>query len=404
MRPIPVPVLILFLIAALYGAAYNGVFLATFIASFFADGMPLALVNRDFANYWVAGLSVLDGQHMDLFTQSIYFDRLKEIFGDDYPIHAWSYPPHLLLFLWPFGLLDYRTALALFELAGVAFFVWAIITFRRQHSTTGSSIWLCSAAGAFSVLAIETAQNGFYTAGLFLLGVALARSRPLCAAVAFALLTTKPQLGVLIPLWLIVERNWVVLLNATVLSLALIAVSGVIFGLDAWMAYLTETLEYQRLVMSNWYGIFLRMMPTVFGAIRTMGFSVDAAYLMQWPVTVLSLLATILALMRENDRLVRVFVVCCGTFLITPYAFNYDMGALVVVSSILLAAPQVSDSNVLRILLAIVAVLPLFVMKLGLLGLPVTPLLLLAALLAVLWRSVGDSVGPTEKESIGPAG
>src|SRR5262245_55567341 len=72
-----------------------------------ADELTLEVTNRDFANYWMGALLTLDGQQQQLFAWNTYFPRMQEVFGSDYPIHNWGYPPHSLLLLWPLGYLDY---------------------------------------------------------------------------------------------------------------------------------------------------------------------------------------------------------------------------------------------------------------------------------------------------------
>ena len=80
----------------------------------------------------------------------------------------------------------------------------------------------------------------------------------------------------------------------------------------------------------------------------------------------------------------RAFVVTCGTFLITPYAFNYDMGALCVCGAVLAGREQSKNSDQLAVLpIALVAAIAGAVTNLGRVNLPLTPLVLAAGLAAV---------------------
>jgi hypothetical protein len=56
------------------------------------------LVGRDFVNTWVGGELALSGHPQSHFGVEAYNALLAEKFGPDYPLHIWSYPPHLLLF------------------------------------------------------------------------------------------------------------------------------------------------------------------------------------------------------------------------------------------------------------------------------------------------------------------
>jgi hypothetical protein len=101
-------------------------------------------------------------------------------------------------------------------------------------------------------------------------------------------------------------------------------------------------------------------------------------------VTIVGLAAVLWLLYRERDGLRRAFAITCGTFLVTPYAFNYDMGALCVCAALLAGRAHEPESGALRRLpIALVAVIPAAVMNLGRAGVPITPLILAVGLLAL---------------------
>jgi hypothetical protein len=354
------------------------------------------LVDRDFANYWMAGRMVLSGEYLDLFTHDLYFARLQEAFGAGYQIRSWSYPPHYLLMLWPLGFTSYKTGLVAFLGLTLALFVFAVVIFKRQLAPRADSRVLILALFGYVLMMLVAAQNGFLTGAALLLGLAWMRPRPVLAGLAFACLTIKPQLGLLIPVLLVFDRNWPALIWSAIFTAVLVALSVALFGIDSWVAYLTDTLGYQRTVMTDWYGIFLRMMPTVFGSVRSLGFSPTVAAQAQLPVTLAATGAVLWLLYRERDALQRAFVVTCGTFLITPYAFNYDMGALSACAA-LLAGTGRAGSRVATVTLAVVAAICAAVTNLGRANLPCTPLVLAAGLLAVAALSRRVSV-PASRE------
>ena len=378
-------------IAAL-GAIYNLVALLPLLQSFAADGLPLALVNRDFANVWMAARLILDESIMDLFAQDAYMEHLGLAFGADYPLHAWSYPPHALLLVWPFGFLDYRLGLLAYWALGLTAFVFATTTLLKTRGGQEHSSLLFAAVVAFVLLGIETAQNGLFTAAFLLLGVAWARSRVILAALAFALLTTKPQLGVLIPLWMLAERNWRLLTSTTVATALFVGLSIAVFGADAWVGYIESTIPYQQFVLTDWQGIFLPMMPTPFGAGRVLGFDASTAYLLHWTVAAFSLVLVGVLLIRLEDAGLRLLAVVSGTFLVSPYAFSYDMGAMVVLAALAAGDPGNGLGGKMRALLGLSAVVPPLILRLGLTGLPVTPIVLFSLLLGLAWSARRSSV------------
>ena len=367
---------------ALAGMLAYSIPLSSFIGALISEEIVASVVDRDFANYWMAGQLIRVEQFLALFTQDQYYAVLQQVFGEGYPIHNWSYPPHFLLLLWPLGYVSYKAGLVLFMLSTFALFIGSLIAFRREYAPNSPMALLVLALMSYTFMMLDTAQNGFLTAALLLFGLAFMRSRPIVAAVAFALLTIKPQLGLLIPLLLLFEKNWRVIVWTSIFTAVLIGISVLSFGIESWLLYLTETVEYQRFVMTDWRGIFLRMMPTLFASTRTLGFSADTAFAVQMPLTILGLALTLWLLWRIQDLQRRIFIILCGTFVVSPYGFNYDMGALTV-SAILLVASDKRLSAFELASIAAIAVLPAIVMNIGRMSLPVAPLVLTSGLVAL---------------------
>ncbi len=342
------------------------------------------IVDRDFINYWVGGKFALDGRHLVLFDQPEYFAYLKSLFGPNYQIHAWSYPPHFLMLVAPLGALDYRPALVVFLLVTLVMFVLAALAFRRRYAPETSQLYLWLALFGYVLMQVEATQNGFLTSALLLCVFAFMRERPVVAGLALALLTVKPQLGFLIPLLALVDRNWTLLRWAIVFTVVLMGLSVLLFGVDSWRAYFTQVVPYQQLVMNEWYGIFLRMMPSTFGSVRTLEFTPGIAHVVQWIVSGVAFAVLLRLLFVLKDPLERVFAIVAGTFLISPYSFNYDMGAISVIAACLALRARTGHRNLEAGVYGALAILPAAVTELGVKGLPIAPLVL-AASFAVLW-------------------
>lgn len=350
------------------------------------------IVDRDFINYWVGGSFALDGRYLVLFDQPKYFAYLQSLFGPDYQIHAWSYPPHFLMLVAPLGLLEYRPALVVFLLVTLVLFVLAASAFRRRYAPEISPRYLWLALFGYVLMQVEATQNGFLTSALLLCVFAYMREKPVVAGLALALLTVKPQLGFLIPLLALLDRNWALLRWATVFTVALAGLSVALFGVDSWRAYFTQVIPYQELVMHDWYGIFLRMMPSTFGSVRTLEYMPETAYALQWIVSGVAFAVLLRLLFVLKDPLERVFAILAGTFLITPYSFNYDMGAIAVVAACLALRARAAQRNLEAGVYGALAILPAAVTALGMKDLPIAPLVL-AASFVVLW--MGARRAPT---------
>lgn len=354
-----------------------------FVHGLLSEGLSPVITNRDFANYWMGGQLTMQGEHRILFTHNWYFAYFREIFGADSEIRSWSYPPHFLLFLWPLGQLEYKSALIVFTIVTFALFLIAVRVFRRNLAPDSKPATLLLAITGYFLLMVVAAQNGFLLAALLLFGLGLMKTRPVLAGLAFACLTVKPQLGLLIPVLLLFDRNWKVIGWSTLFTVALVLLSIAMFGVDSWRAYFTETVAYQRFVMTNWYGIFLAMMPTVFGSLRTLGLAPSVALNVQLLVSAAAFALVLWLMSRETDPLRRIFVIVCGTFLVTPYAFNYDMGALCVVAAVLAGSDRAPSTVAGTVVIASVAAIAAAVMNLGRAHLPITPLILLAGLAVI---------------------
>jgi hypothetical protein len=346
------------------------------------DELSWQLTNRDFANYWTAGRLVLAGEQQQLFALETYFPHMQEVFGSDYPIHNWGYPPHSLLLLWPLGLLQYRPALLLFLGVSFTLFLAAVMTFRREYAPTSSPWLLAAALIGYLVMMVHATQNGFLSAAALIFGLATMKRRPMLAGLAFGLLTIKPQLGVLIPILLLFERNWRTIVWSALFTVTLVGLSLICFGVESWHAYLTDTLTYQHHVATEWSGPFLAMMPTIFGSLRAIEVPAGLAAQVQGPVSIIVAAAALWVLRRQSDPLRRSFVVASATMLVTPYAFDYDMGALSVVAA-LVAISGSLRSRAATMAVSLVAVVPGLVMPLGESNLPITPLILIAGFWAV---------------------
>ncbi len=344
---------------------------------------PARLFDRDFINYWIGGKLAVAGEHSLLFDPARYYEYLKSLYGADYQIHAWSYPPTYLLFVWPLGFLDYLPAMVLFLAGSFALYMFAAHVFMRRYAPDAHRGLTALAMVGFVITMVSATQNGFFMAALMLLALSWMHTRPVLAAAALACLTVKPHLGILLGLVVLIDRNWRVLAWTALFAGLMVVLSGAIFGLDSWRAFFDTIVPYQGYVMTRWRGVFLYMMPSAFASVRALRFSPDIATWVHVAVAVLSLPVIVWLLVKIRDSLERAFILLAGTFVLTPYAFNYDMGALVVAAALVAQSPSLAASRNTALLVAFAAVLPSILRQLGHGGLPIGPIVLIAALAAV---------------------
>lgn len=337
-------------------------------------------IGGDFTNVWTAARLVLSGDISALFDLAAYRTEQVQLFGADFPMHNWSYPPHLLLFVWPLGALPYEVALAAWTIGTLGLYLAAA---WRWLPADGRPLMLFLLALApASVLNIAVGQTGFLTGALLFQGLWWIDRRPVAAGLCFALLTVKPQLGLLVPFVVLAGGHWRVLFSTIAGALVLALVSLLAFGPESWMSYLTETAAQQRWILENGEGIFTLMMPTVFMSARLLGFEPTVGYALQSCVA-LAVGAAIFALWRDRTwRPSAGLAVLLGAVLVSPYAFNYDMtvsGLAALLVALGLTGDQGRD-RLGRNLMFAVWFAPLLVFPLNAAGVPLVPIVLASAL------------------------
>ncbi|MCQ4634195.1 DUF2029 domain-containing protein [Shinella sp. CPCC 100929] len=355
---------------------------AVFVVMLAIDPGTLTLqwTDKDFANYWMAARLALEGRALDVFgPHESYLAHLRSFFGADYPWRAWSYPPHYLLLMLPLGLFTYKFALILFLLVTFLLLCGALHLAARQMK--GWQLLLLLPVALTNAFVV---QNGFLLGALLIAGLALRDSRPVLAGICFGLLTVKPQLGVLLPLLLLWERRWPAIASAVVTALALFLLSVSLFGIEAWAGFFHYVTPYQVHVMKELTGLFLHMMPTVFGAIRSLDFDASMAFAVHLPFAVLALVLFGYSLLRLDQPEARAASTVFATAMVMPYLASYDLVALV--AAAVLWMDLRPSSLALRFALFCLACVPLVMPLLSLLGWPVAPVVILATWLGLLGR------------------
>lgn len=330
--------LLAMLLLCALNASFWGPQLAAVLEGLIRGEASPAFANRDLANYWLSGRLALSGDLAPLYNQHAYQDALEVAFGlEGMEIRNWSYPPHFLLITWPLGWMPYPLAYAAFLIATGAWFLFAVRSVLQSFDEAAGKTAFALVAVLllpFILLQVLAGQNGFFFGAAMLQALIWRQRRPVAAAFMIALLTMKPQLGLLIPFLLVAERRWALMGWAAGMTAGLVALSGLIFGPEAWRGFFSETLPYQQFVASSWVGLFLYMMPTWFAALRASGIPYESALLVHGAL-VLPMIALCLAgIWLAKDEVSRMRLLLAGTFVLTPYAFNYDLGALLAVAAI----------------------------------------------------------------------
>lgn len=267
-----------------------------------------SLPGRDFTNLWTAGKLVWAHTPQCAFDTTCFQIAMIQNLHIA-TVQNYSYPPSALLIAAPFALLPYYAALALWTIAGVAFFAWA----ARPYLPKGFPIYLAVLTPA-ATINIWNGHYGFLLGALWLLFFRELERRRRVSGIAAGLLTFKPHLGLMIALTALRKRQ--VLLAAIASFACLIILSSLLFGFSSWSAFFRSTTSVQSGILTSSYPLFyFKMMTSPYVAFGRGQLGTVAQV-----IATLSALALLLRY-RQWDA----FSAATATFLLIPYSFNYDM-------------------------------------------------------------------------------
>src|SRR5262249_17839176 len=141
----------------------------------------------------------------------------------------------------------------------------------------------------------------------------------------FGMLTVKPQLGLLLPIVLLLEWRWVTIAVAGATTVGLVGLSALVFGSGLWLAYLTNNFAVTRDFLEGGTGLFMLMAPSPFMAMRLYGAATWVAYLVQGACALPVVVGLVLGWRSAASLEHRVALTSTAALLVTPYAHNYDM-------------------------------------------------------------------------------
>jgi len=342
-------------------------------------------LGRDFLNAWVYGREAWSGEAGRYYDIRLYNQHLAALTGWDYPAQQWSYAPHFMLVMAPFGLMPYLPALALWTaLSLLALLVVVPVTADRRFAWP---VLVLAPAGVFCWI---SGQASFLLLAL-LIGIwrNLDR-RPLLAGMLLGLLTVKPQLGLLFPLMLVLTGRWRVVFAAAATTLALAGATALLWGVDLWRLYLTVGAPMQELVLSRPTNVSYAFMPTLYMNARLLGASSGLAYGLQVLAALAAAGAVAWTYRRPRDPLLSYAALMVAGLVATPYLMSYDL--LVAVWAVLAVGGGAGRE---RIVYLLVTLLPLLTLMGGLAGIPGAALVLPALLVFLLRRLAGEAPAET---------
>jgi len=341
------------------------------------DGMHF-VVGRDFLNTWLGARIAFAGGPEPWFNYHIYNEALRQIIGIPYFEVYWSYPPHIELFVWPLGLLPYLPAYVVWCAIGIALYLFVCSTALRRDRM----VFAAFAPGV--AICVFFGQNGFYTAALLLAGMLNRERRPVLAGILFGILTIKPQLGLLVPIVLLIERRWITIASAVITIAAMVEATTLLYGWDIWIAYWREVVPQQMWLTETSDGLLFALVGSVFYGVRMVGLPNGFAWAVQYAVAAVAVAAVAWAYWQRRDPALSLALLVSAVFLVTPYILTYDMVMLGFVAALL---RDRSDNTMYdHGLLIAVWSLPVTMMLSAVIACPLAPIALIAFAARLVWR------------------
>jgi len=282
-----------------------------------AGSNPAGTVKIDFAALWAAGRLALEGKVLAAFDPA-RLEAAMRLPASELPAGLrWLYPPAMLMLVVPLGLMPFLPAWVVFSAGSLAAYgraVWGL-----AGSLPGGHWYALASPAVLQVLAIGQVSL-LWTAGLVAALAALARGRGASAGALIALLTLKPQLGLMIPVALIAAGEWRAVAWAAIWSAGLVALASAAVGIGYWQGFAEALAAVGDMAAEGRLRTELMLSP--YAAARELAAGHWPALAVQAAAT-LALAGAVWWLWRRPGDWARAGL-CLAAPLATPYAYHAE--------------------------------------------------------------------------------
>ncbi len=287
-----------------------------------ANGRPAV---TDFLVFWLAGVSTLKGAAAAAYDPHLFHVAEVAAAGHKFAGQLpWRYAPIFLFVVAPLALLPYFTAFLVW--VGATFAAFSLTISRISRSRL--ALVLACATPAVFINAI-CGQNGPVTAALIGGALLCLEERPVLSGIFLALLTYKPQFGILFPLVLIAGGYWRALIAAMIATAAGTIASWAAFGggtLVAFLHFLPITSNALLVHGANGFG----KLQTVYGLMRWLGFGNLAGWVAQGMLIAVIAATLVWLWQRKLPFALKAAAFAAATLLATPHLYAYDFAVMIV--------------------------------------------------------------------------
>jgi len=285
----------------------------------------------DFTWIWLSSRLATFGAIDRIYDYSLFSAARAVLVGPpNCVLDHFDYPPTLLLFTYLLGLMPYLIAFAIWMAATLLLYLAAVYAIIPRLAA------IIVALTPFPVfINVLLGHNGFLSAGLIGLALAIMKERPGLSGILLGLLTYKPQLGILIPFALLASRNWRVFLAAAATSVLFAAIATVVFGYNAWPLFI-DALADRASTLSE-VPEEVAPLVSVFGAFRMFHASPASSGVAQLSVTAIAAVTVCALWARPIPHSLKAAALCSGALLAAPHAISYDACILSIAIAFLVA-------------------------------------------------------------------
>ena len=291
----------------------------TFEGGLDSKGRPMG---TDFIAFWSAARVTVEGLAVDPWNLrqlgQFQFSQFPGLSGPT----AFVSPPTTLAMVWPLGHLSFSVAFVTWSAFGLAALVVAIkpLLADRGHA------WPLFLAFPGLWLGLAHGQTQFVTAALTGGALVLLRRHPYAAGVLIGLLAIKPHLAILFPLVLVAGRHWRTFASAAVTAVGFMGLSALAFGTDSLRSWIGGMGLVGDAIDDNALPVYKFVTP--YTALRLLGLPEMLSLALHVAIAVAAAWVVWALWRRTDDIRVRGSSLVVGTFLVTPYAADYDLAVL----------------------------------------------------------------------------
>lgn len=278
-----------------------------------------APVGGDYVAFYGASVALKDGDAAKIYDYESFEAHLMEVGPprESYTL-TWQYPPTYFLLIAPLAFLPFIPGYIAWTGGSAALY---FATMRQAGFNWLFLFVILAAPSTFH--AIITGQNGFLTATLLMVAALYPDKRPILAGLAAALLTVKPQIGVLLPFAYLAAGCWRAFFTAAIGSIFFVATTTGLFGIEIWQAFMTGADEASHRLQTGILPLF--KMVTPYAWLKYSGAPLAIAIGVHILCAIIAILAIVRVWRFVPDTSLRAAALCAAIFIVAPYGYYYEM-------------------------------------------------------------------------------